>query len=67
MVNKCVEKVINKRKWIKTDILIVDEVSMLSKKLFEILNLIGGIGKKNVKPFGGIQLIFSGDFYQFYL
>ena len=64
IANKCVEKVINKRKWIKTDVLIIDEVSMLSKKLFEILNLIGKLARKNVKPFGGIQLIFSGDFYQ---
>jgi ATP-dependent DNA helicase PIF1 len=33
-------------------------------KLFNILNEIGKIIRKNSKPFGGIQLVFSGDFYQ---
>jgi ATP-dependent DNA helicase PIF1 len=47
-----------------TDILIVDEVSMMSKSLFELLDTIGKKLRKNQKPFGGIQLVFCGDFYQ---
>lgn len=50
--------------WKGTDILVVDEVSMLSLKLFNMLNDIGKAIRGNGKPFGGIQLIFSGDFYQ---
>jgi ATP-dependent DNA helicase PIF1 len=50
--------------WRETDILVVDEVSMLSLKLFDMLNAIGKAVRGNQKPFGGIQLIFSGDFYQ---
>ena len=50
--------------WKGTDILVVDEVSMLSLKLFNMLNDIGKAIRGNQKPFGGIQLIFSGDFYQ---
>jgi ATP-dependent DNA helicase PIF1 len=50
--------------WKETDILIVDEVSMLSLKLFNMLNTIGKSIRKNQKSFGGIHLIFSGDFYQ---
>jgi len=46
------------------DILIVDEVSMMSKSLFELLDTIGKKLRKNAKPFGGIQLVFCGDFYQ---
>jgi ATP-dependent DNA helicase PIF1 len=46
------------------DILIVDEVSMMSKSLFELLDEIGKKIRKNKKPFGGIQLVFCGDFYQ---
>jgi len=53
-----------KKVWKKTNILVVDEVSMLSLKLFNILNSIGKAIRGNQKPFGGIQLIFSGDFYQ---
>ena len=53
-----------KQIWKDTDVLIVDEVSMLSLKLFNMLNEIGKAVRKNPRPFGGIQLIFSGDFYQ---
>jgi ATP-dependent DNA helicase PIF1 len=50
--------------WREIHILVVDEVSMLSLKLFDLLNQIGKVIRGNEKPFGGIQLIFSGDFYQ---
>jgi ATP-dependent DNA helicase PIF1 len=50
--------------WKETEILVVDEVSMLSLKLFDMLNAIGKAVRGNQKPFGGIQLIFCGDFYQ---
>ena len=50
--------------WKETNILVVDEVSMLSLKLFNLLNEVGKIMRNNTKPFGGIQIIFSGDFYQ---
>lgn len=50
--------------WREIHILVVDEVSMLSLKLFDLLNQIGKVIRENAKPFGGIQLIFSGDFYQ---
>ena len=50
--------------WKETDILVVDEVSMLSLKLFNVLNAIGKAVRNNPNPFGGIQLIFSGDFFQ---
>ena len=50
--------------WKETKVLVVDEVSMLSLKLFDMLNAIGKAVRGNQKPFGGIQLIFSGDFYQ---
>ena len=50
--------------WKQTDILVIDEVSMLSLKLFDMLNEIGKAIRGNQNPFGGIQLVFSGDFYQ---
>ena len=50
--------------WKETDILVVDEVSMMSMKLFETLDAIGKSVRKDRRPFGGLQLIFSGDFYQ---
>ena len=47
-----------------TDILVVDEVSMISKKLFDILEDTLRI-KDPSKPSGGIQVVFVGDFLQF--
>ena len=52
------------KNWKSVDILIVDEVSMMSKKFFEILDKVGRYIRRVNKPFGGIQLVFSGDFYQ---
>ena len=48
----------------KTKVLIVDEVSMLSLKLFDSINSALKIIKKNQGAFGGIQVIFTGDFFQ---
>lgn len=70
--NKLFEEItykINKNKkakamWRNTDILVIDEVSMLSLKLFNLLNAVGKKIRQNASPFGGIQVIFSGDFYQ---
>jgi len=64
LVNKIKKNKFSKALWKGTDILIVDEVSMLSLKLFNTLNEIGKAVRGNSKPFGGIQLIFSGDFFQ---
>ena len=50
--------------WKKNDVLIIDEVSMMSQKIFEILANIGKQVRKDTRPFGGLQVIFSGDFYQ---
>lgn len=50
--------------WKKIKILIVDEVSMMSKKIFELCDRIARFLRKCDAPFGGIQLIFTGDFFQ---
>ena len=62
LVKKIRSNKFSKALWKSTDILVVDEVSMLSLKLFNKLNEIGKAILGNSKPFGGIQLIFSGDF-----
>ncbi len=51
--------------WRSVKTLIIDEISMMSAKIFEILDKIGRNARKQyLRPFGGIQLIFIGDFYQ---
>jgi len=64
LLNKIKKNTFAKNAWRETQILIVDEVSMLSLKLFDLLNVIGQKMRNNLNPFGGIQLIFSGDFFQ---
>ena len=51
-------------RWKRLEILIIDEISMMSSELFEKLELLGRRIREDDRPFGGIQLIFSGDFLQ---
>ena len=53
-----------RKTWRSTQILIIDEVSMMSVKIFELLNIIAKTCRNNSKPFGNMQVIFLGDFYQ---
>jgi ATP-dependent DNA helicase PIF1 len=50
--------------WKRTKGIILDEVSMLSKKIFEIIEELSRIIKGSSKPFGGMQVVFTGDFFQ---
>ena len=56
------------RPWVKIwkDIscLIIDEISMLDPVLFDKLERLAKLIRGNSKPFGGIQLVLSGDFLQ---
>ena len=73
LANKSIETVIEDaikqkyklKKWFKLKCLIVDEVSMMSLKLLLILDGIASniYGRPDV-PFGGVQVILSGDFYK---
>ena len=49
--------------WKKVDLLLIDEVSMMSRHLFDVLNHIAQTFRFML-PFGGIQVVFSGDFCQ---
>ena len=53
-----------KSRWKKTRVLIIDEVSMMSKKMLIILEELGRRIRNQPSPFGGIQVVFCGDFYQ---
>ncbi len=46
------------------NVLIVDEVSMLSPVLFSVMDRMFRMAKESDELFGGIQIIFSGDFFQ---
>ncbi len=46
------------------DCLVIDEISMLSAKLFSQIELVCRKVKGNDKLFGGVQIILCGDFQQ---
>jgi len=51
-------------RWRRCKILVVDEVSMLDGELFDKLERIAQQVRKSSQPFGGIQLVLTGDFHQ---
>jgi ATP-dependent DNA helicase PIF1 len=53
-----------KQRWINTGVLIIDEISMMDPAIFDKLETLARKIRKNEKPFGGIQVILSGDFLQ---
>lgn len=53
-----------KQRWLRTKVLIVDEVSMVDGDLFDKLEQIARTIRNNGRPFGGIQLVITGDFFQ---
>ena len=48
----------------RTKILVIDEVSMVDGDLFDKLEEIARKIRNNGRPFGGIQLVITGDFFQ---
>lgn len=65
------------KRWKNSQMLVIDEVSMLGASILELISKIGQeirLGKKEIRartaakqpipPFGGLQVIFSGDFMQ---
>lgn len=67
-VEKLVKKILNnstvKTRWRTTNILFLDEVSMLGASLLEKLNEVAQKVRGSKKPFGGLQLVFCGDILQ---
>ena len=51
-------------RWKNVDLLMIDEVSMLSNKVFDSIEFIARMLREKTRHFGGIQVIGSGDFYQ---
>ena len=64
IIQNVANNIYKKKNWTNTNILIIDEISMMSSKILTILDGIAKKVRKNNRPFGGMQVIFSGDFYQ---
>jgi len=64
LVNNIRKKTFYRKRWETLDILVIDEISMLNPELFDKLNETAQILRRSARPFGGIQVILSGDFCQ---
>ena len=53
-----------RQRWKVAKALIIDEISMLPPEIFDLLEEIARRIRKSSFPFGGIQIIVCGDFYQ---
>jgi ATP-dependent DNA helicase PIF1 len=51
-------------RWRRSKVLVIDEVSMLDRGLFELLDEVARKVRGSAKPFGGLQLVVVGDFMQ---
>jgi ATP-dependent exoDNAse (exonuclease V) alpha subunit len=52
------------RRFEKTHVLIIDEISMLSANTLDTIDRVAKLFKRSELPFGGMQIIFCGDFFQ---
>ncbi|PJE74135.1 MAG: helicase [Candidatus Terrybacteria bacterium CG10_big_fil_rev_8_21_14_0_10_41_10] len=63
-IERLIQKEYLYKKFEKTKVLIIDEVSMLSSRLFDSVERVCRAMKRSEEPFGGMQVVLSGDFFQ---
>lgn len=63
-IESLLEKKYLQTRFSKLKVLIVDEISMVSPEMFSSMDRILRAFKKDNSPFGGIQVVLSGDFFQ---
>ncbi|MEX0933463.1 MAG: AAA family ATPase [Candidatus Paceibacterota bacterium] len=52
------------KKYEETNVLVIDEISMLSAQQLDMVDEIARHMKRREEPFGGMQVVFTGDFFQ---
>ncbi|MCI0501467.1 MAG: AAA family ATPase, partial [Epsilonproteobacteria bacterium] len=63
-IAEMVKRAYLQKRFANLNVLIVDEISMVHPSVFDSINNILKAFKKSTKPFGGIQIIVAGDFFQ---
>jgi len=64
LINKVLSNKFIVYRWNSTKVLVIDEISMMKPELLEKLNQIAQVVRNNANPFGGIQMVLTGDFAQ---
>ena len=63
-IKNLTKKTYLKNQFQKVEVLVIDEISMLHAHRLDMINFVCQAFKKNFLPFGGMQVIMSGDFFQ---
>ena len=50
--------------WSSLEVLVIDEGARISKRVFETIEFIARSIRRNSFPFGGLEIIFNGDFFE---
>ena len=62
VINKVLKNMRAVKRWQDAKVLIIDEISMIDRPLFELLDMVARAVRRNDEPFGGIQIVVVGDF-----
>lgn len=52
------------KRFANANVLIIDEISMLDADRLNLVDRVARVAKGSFKPFGGMQVVFCGDFFQ---
>jgi hypothetical protein len=64
LLTKVLKNPLAVRRWQQTQVLVIDEISMIDINTFQLLDTVAKTIRKNTLPFGGIRVIACGDFCQ---
>lgn len=63
-----IEQIISREKTVKrikkTQVLVIDEISMLDGSVIDMIDRVVKAARQSTEPFGGLQIVFVGDFFQ---
>ena len=65
---RILKKIVSNRRIVEriqaAKVLVIDEISMLHRKQFELIEKVVSLCRHSEQPFGGLQVIICGDFFQ---
>ncbi len=64
ITKKDIKKHRNRKLFERIEVLIIDEISMVRADLLDNIDHFLRLNRENIKPFGGVQVVFFGDLFQ---
>lgn len=63
-ITKLLKKSYLRKHFLHNDVLVIDEVSMLHARQLDLVNRLCQTFREDFRPFGGLQVVLCGDFFQ---